>query len=139
MVNFRECVLERFRGELRNFVEATGGLIDGFARGIVNGEAQMEARAAGGGGFGIGDELAKGARQTIAAADDAEADRLLEAVLGFKEQVFLEDVQRPLPSEMMATCRRGGSAGGSCGRARAVVSRAECMAIVSLRVSSPHQ
>jgi len=55
MVNFRECVLERFRGELRNFVEATGGLIDGFARGIVNGEAQMEARAAGGGGFGAKD------------------------------------------------------------------------------------
>src|SRR5271170_4830757 len=92
-MDFREHVAERFGGELRGFVKAAGGEVDGFSRGIVNGEAQMHARAVSCGGLGIGDYFAEGAGQTVAAADDADARAVGDAARGFRQKIFVQNIQ----------------------------------------------
>ena len=102
--NFRKNAAERFRRKLRDFVEAAGGVKDGLARGVVNGQPEMQARSVGGRGFRIGDRLAQRGRHAVPAADDAEPHAFLDAVRRFREQVFVEQPQdgvhfgrRPLP------------------------------------------
>ena len=80
--NFAENAAEGFLGELGDFVEPARSLINGLARGIVDREAQMQALAVSGSGFGVGDGLTERAGQTIATADDAEAYAFLDAVGG---------------------------------------------------------
>ena len=53
----------------------------------------MQARSVGGGRFGIDDRLTQRCGNTIAPADDAEADAFVDAVRGFGQQVFVEDSQ----------------------------------------------
>jgi len=81
--HFGEDAAERFLGEFGDFVEAAGGAVDGVARGIVDGKAQMQAGSMSGGGFGVDNGLAEGGGDAVAAADDAEADALVDAVRGF--------------------------------------------------------
>src|SRR3989338_2715427 len=60
-------------------VEAARGLDDGLARGGIDGQAQGEIRAPGGGGLGDGDGFAQFRRQPVASADHRQAS----AVLGY--------------------------------------------------------
>ena len=92
-IDFREDAAERFRRKLGDFVEAAGSVKDGVAGGVVNRETKMQPGSASGGGFGIGDGLAQRGGQAIAAADDAQAHALFDAVGGFGEQVFVEQAQ----------------------------------------------
>jgi hypothetical protein len=64
-----------FEGFAREFGEAAGGGEDGVARGVVDGEAQVQTSAGGSGGLGGGD-----------GADERR-------------------IQRPLPSMMIPACR----------------------------------
>ena len=47
-----------------------GGAGDGVARRVVERDAQIEPRPAGGGRFGFGNPLAQAVGQTVATADD---------------------------------------------------------------------
>jgi hypothetical protein len=80
-------------GEFSDLIEAAGSGVDGVARGVVDREAEVEARPAGGGGFRIGDGLSKCGGKAIPAADDAEADAFVDAVRGFGEEVFVEKAE----------------------------------------------
>src|SRR5271163_3333823 len=77
-VNFGEDVGEGFGGKFRGFVETRGRLKNGFARGVIDGQAQMQPRAARSGGFGIGDDLAQRKGNAVAAADDGQTDALID-------------------------------------------------------------
>jgi len=65
---------------------------------------QSVTGSVGGGGFGVGDSLTKSGGDTVAAADDAEADAFVDAVRGFGQKILVDDAQdssyfrrRPFP------------------------------------------
>jgi len=91
--HFGKYRAERFLREFGHFVEAAGGVVDGIASGVVDGQTQVQARSAGGGRFRVDDGLAKSGGNAIAAANDAQADAFVDAVRGFGQKIFVEDAQ----------------------------------------------
>jgi hypothetical protein len=92
-LDFGEDVAECFAGEAGDFVKLGGGLEDGVARGIINGQAEMEFPAVGGEGFRIGNGFAKIRGKAVAASDDSQANSFIEAVGGFGQKIFLENLE----------------------------------------------
>jgi hypothetical protein len=72
-----------------------GGAQDGVARGVVDGDAQVQALAAGGGALGLGDGGDHLGGQAIAAADHAQAHAVLHAAGGLLAQVGVKEVHEP--------------------------------------------
>src|ERR1700676_1914441 len=69
-MDFGEDLAEGIGGEFGDFVEFEGGVKDGCAGGVVDGEADVETRAVRGDGFGVGDDLAERGGDAVAASDD---------------------------------------------------------------------
>jgi hypothetical protein len=78
-LNFRQNTTKGVDGELRDFVEAAGREVNGFTRGVINGQAEVQASARGSGGLAIGNGFAQGAGQAVAAADDSSMQREVSA------------------------------------------------------------
>ena len=91
--NFRQHVAERFGRELCHFVEPACGVINGYARRIIDREAEMETSALRGGGLGIRIRLPEGCRQTIPPPVDALAHAFFVAVRRLRKEIFLEHPQ----------------------------------------------
>jgi len=108
-----EHAAERFAREVRDFVEFAGGLKDGVAGGIINGQPQMELFAVGGERLGIGDVFTQRRGQAVASPDNAQPNAFIEAVGGFGDKIFLKNLQdgRDLGGRALPVCGREGEEG----------------------------
>jgi hypothetical protein len=92
-VDFREDPAEGVGREFGGFIEFARGVEDGLTSGVVDGQADVEARATHGDRFGVGDDLAESCGNAVAATDDAQTDAFVEAMGGFDKEIFVEDAQ----------------------------------------------
>ncbi len=80
-MDFRKHAAEGLGRKFGDFVKAAGGVIDGFAGGIIHRKPEVHTRA-----------LCRGG-QAIPASDDAEPHAFVDAVRRLRQQVLVKQLQ----------------------------------------------